>query len=416
MVAGRARWPRPPRPRRRRPAAAGARAGWSSPGCACAARRPSAAPGRRGRGRRSARCARAGARAAGRRGRAGSAPARRLVVAHAEPQRAPRPLVERRERARARALVLHDPHGIEGEQTPVIGPTWPSSLPQRSRISPTASRAAAASRSAAQPSSRHAATSARRCGSQTRSQSIGGPACSSVSALEPLDHLAGRGDGHHVRARALRSRTAPPRWPLDRARRARPRPAPAAPRPRRRRRPAGASRRRPRRPPATRTASAKDSRPDVDGAHALQHAGARVMTELAHLAAAVRAAPGLQAKRELRAARAPRLRARRRRRGARRARRRPARALRRGHRPRSARGRPVRGRRRGGRHQRGRRSRHGRAAPRARRHARQPRPRPRRDACSTAWRGRPSGSPCRSSAATSRSAPRRRCRPSAPAP
>ena len=45
--------------------------------------------------------------------------------------------------------------------------------------------------------------------------------------------------------------------------------------------------------------------PDVDGAHALQHAGARVMPDLAHLAAAVRAAPGLLGKRDLRAARRP---------------------------------------------------------------------------------------------------------------
>ena len=95
---------------RRRAGSRRRRAGWSSPGCACGARRPSAAPARRGRGRRSARCARAGARAAAARGRAGSgAPSHGLVVADAEPQRAPRPLVERREGPRPRALVAHDP-------------------------------------------------------------------------------------------------------------------------------------------------------------------------------------------------------------------------------------------------------------------------------------------------------------------
>ena len=196
-------------------------------------------------------------------------------------------------------------------------------------------------------------------------------------ALEPVDHLTGRGDGQHVRARAFERAQRRRVGRLHRARRARPTPAPAAPRHRPRRPPAGASRRRPPRPPA-RAPRRRTTKADVDGAHALQHAGARVMPDLAHLAAAVRAAPGLRPSASCACSIAS-----------------PfaldgddgavvahgdgrlvvcGEAIA----PRAARRRSVRGRRRRGGHQRGRRARHGRAPARAGRHADQPRPRARR--------------------------------------
>ena len=108
--------------------------------------------------------------------------------------------------------------GIEGEQTPVIGPTWPCSLPGSSAISPRASSAAASSREAAQPSNSAAAVSARRCGSHTRSQAIGGPECSSSPSRSPgTTEPAGatvtaRGDAPSIAstARAFASATASP--------------------------------------------------------------------------------------------------------------------------------------------------------------------------------------------------------------
>ena len=191
--------------------------------------------------------------------------------------------------------------GIEGEQTPVIGPTWPCSLPQRSAH--LARRPAApppSSRSAAQPSSRHAATSARRCGSHDALPLDRRPGVQQHPVLEPVDHLARRRDGHARAGARPRSRAAPPRWP-PRSR------SPCAPHARSSSATTSAS------PPPggrqststtsapwTRTRVGERRQPDVDGAHALQHAGARVMPDLAHLAAAVRAAPGLRAKRELR--------------------------------------------------------------------------------------------------------------------
>ena len=56
-------------------------------------------------------------------------PLDRLVVADPEPQRPARALVERRERARADVASSTTQTGIDGEQTPVIGPTWSCSLP-----------------------------------------------------------------------------------------------------------------------------------------------------------------------------------------------------------------------------------------------------------------------------------------------
>ena len=210
-----------------------------------------------------------------------------------------------------------------------------------------------------------------------------------------------------------RSRTARPRWPDRSAGRAHPTPAPGAPRHRRHR---------PRRAPvdvdhlgaldAHRVGERSEA--DVDGAHVLQHAGARVMSELAHLAAAVRAAPGLRAKRELALlegrgfasdgddaalvahgdgqlvlcgeAIAPALLA--------------ADPFAAGAAAVATNVADVRAKAAGPS-----RSSTPSSAPTATTRRR----------CSTAWRGRPSGSPCRSSAATSRSAPRPRCRPSAPA-
>ena len=66
-------------------------------------------------------------------------------------------------------------------------------------MSPRSSSAAASSRSPAQPSNSAAATSARRCGSQTRSHSIGGPECSSVPSPSPGTTVARRRDGDGLR-------------------------------------------------------------------------------------------------------------------------------------------------------------------------------------------------------------------------
>ena len=176
-----------------------AAAGCRSPGCACAARRPSAGPARRGRGRRSGpvaleQRAPAPARARSRRKRR---PLDRLVVADAEPQRPPRPLVQRRERARAGRLVLAPPRPAStASRRRSSARRGRARCRARRRTSPRRAARAAPSRSAAQPSNRQAASSARRCGSHTRSQSIGGPECSSVRSLEPVDHLARRRDRH----------------------------------------------------------------------------------------------------------------------------------------------------------------------------------------------------------------------------
>ena len=139
--------------------------------------------------------------------------------------------------------------GIDGEQTPVIGPTWSCSFPDSSAISPAASSRSASARSGAQPSNTAAASSARRCGSQTRSHSIGGPECSSSPSRS-------RGTtspaGATVTARGLRGLD-----PLDRLARWRPRSA-------RRARPTGASGPRAspgRRPPAAASRRRRPARP-----------------------------------------------------------------------------------------------------------------------------------------------------------
>ena len=75
--------------------------------------------------------------------------------------------------------------GIDGEHTPVIGPTCECSLPEASVISPRSSSRAASSRDVPQPSNTAAASSARRCGSQTRSHVIGGPECRSIPSPSP---------------------------------------------------------------------------------------------------------------------------------------------------------------------------------------------------------------------------------------
>ena len=102
--------------------------------------------------------------------------------------------------------------GIEGEQTPVIGPTWACSLPGSSAISPRASSRSAASRSGAHPSNTTAASSARRWGSHTCSHAIGGPECSSMPSPSPgTTSPAGATDsacGSTPSARATASRLA----------------------------------------------------------------------------------------------------------------------------------------------------------------------------------------------------------------
>ena len=393
MVAGQRARRRPPRPRRRRPAAGRGRAGWSSPGCACAARRPSAAPAPRGRGRRSARCARAA--------RASSGPARsRRKRARSTASSSPTPNHSVRpgpslsvENARTpERLVLHDPdrhrRRADAGHRPDVA-VLVAAIAAGPRRRPAAPRPP--SRSAAQPSSRHAATSARRCGSHTRSHAIGGPACSSIAVARARRSTSPAGATVTACGRAPSSALSAAAFACLDALAVR---APRALEQRDDLRVAAARRA----PvdvddvgPLVAHGVGEGCQPDVDGAHALQHAGARVMPDLAH----------------------PRRRRPRRARPAGQARPAPARApagfarstattrplvahgdgqlvlVRRGDRPRAARGRPVRRRRGGGRDQRRRRPRHGRAAARARRHARQPRPRRTPSACSTGSRGRP---------------------------
>ena len=108
---------------------------------ACAARRPCSGPGRRARRRRSARGARASAPAAGRgrRGRSAAArPTRRRRRRTTASARRPRSA----SRTRAREPSSTTQTGIDGEQTPVIGPTCACSLPDASAISPRSSSAA----------------------------------------------------------------------------------------------------------------------------------------------------------------------------------------------------------------------------------------------------------------------------------
>ena len=163
------------------------------------------------------------------------------------------------ENARTPAASSSTTHtGIDGEQTPVIGPTWSCSLPLRNRTSPAASAAAAASRSSAHPSSRQAATSARRCGLAGVLPGHRRPACSSVRSSRPAIDLVRRRDGHRVWPRPLDRRQRRRVGRLDALTVRAPGAASAAPPARGRRRPAGASRRRspsrPARAPPRRTA------------------------------------------------------------------------------------------------------------------------------------------------------------------
>ena len=140
--------------------------------------------------------------------------------------------------------------GIEGEHTPVIGPTWSCSLPGSSAISPAASIRSASARSSAQPSNTTAASSARRWGSQTSSYAIGGPECRSMPSRSPgTTAPAGSTPTAHGDT-LLEPLDDARRWPPTRGRRRRPTAAPAPPAPRGRRRPAAASPPPPPAPPA----------------------------------------------------------------------------------------------------------------------------------------------------------------------
>ena len=155
-------------------------------------------------------------------------PLDRLVVADAEPQRPPGPLVEGRERAAARRPRRPRPASTASRRRS-------SARRGRARCPAPArcrrARAAPPPPRGRPPSPRRAtaARSARRCGSQTRSQVIGGPECSSTPSRRP----------GHDRARAARPSPPAARSPRSPARRAR-----WPPRPRRRAGPTAASGRR----------------------------------------------------------------------------------------------------------------------------------------------------------------------------
>ena len=320
------------------------------------------------------------------------------------------------ENARApRASSSTTQTGIEGEQTPVIGPTWSCSLPrlERDLAAPRAARAAA--RAVRRPALEHARRpAARAAAGRTR-----GPTRSAARSAAAC------------RRRSPRT-TSPAGATVSAPRRARPRCA----RPRAR---VGRCDRVAVARPTARVRSASDRRvaargrapvdlddrrallaqrvgerrqPDVDGARQARsrrrHGPLAVpMADLADLAARrPRPRPACAAKRDLdlldrlpgagvdgddAALVAARRRAT------------SCSAARRSRR-RSLRGRPVRRRRRGRGHERRRRARDGRAAARARRHARQPRPRARRARARRPRVGRRTCSACPSSAGTSRSA------------
>ena len=190
--------------------------------------------------------------------------------------------------------------GIDGEHTPVIGPTWSCSLPGSSAISPRSSAAVAASRFGSQPSNSTAATSARRCGSQTRSHVIGGPECSSRPSRMPgTTSRAGatvtaRGDAPSIAATArefasrdrVAVRAPEPREQRDRVRVAA-----------RRRPPVDVDDRRALRP--QRVGERREA--EVDRGDLAQHVHGRAasMAPMDDLVAIVRNAPGLLGKRDL---------------------------------------------------------------------------------------------------------------------
>ena len=129
-------------------------------------------------------------------------PLDRLVVADAEPQRPARSLVERGERARSSRPRRPTPAStVSRRRSSAPRGRARCRAPARSRRA----RAAAAPPrgSAAQPSNSTAATSARRCGSQTRSHVIGGPECSSSAVAHARHDVARRRDGDRARRRAL---------------------------------------------------------------------------------------------------------------------------------------------------------------------------------------------------------------------
>ena len=186
-------------------------------------------------------------RRAAARARRGRSAGRSTASSSPTPNHSVRPGPRSASRTRAAPPSSTTHTGIDGEQTPVIGPTWSCSLPGSSAISPRCEqrrRLGAIGR----PALEHAAaSSARRCGSHTRSHAIGGPECSSSPSRSPGTTVpagatvTARGDAPSIAATASR---------VGR----RDRVAVAAPQPRqqrhrrRRRRPAGASR--PRRPTA----------------------------------------------------------------------------------------------------------------------------------------------------------------------
>ena len=200
-------------------------AGCRSPGCACAARRPSAGPARRAP-RTSIGPVRSSS-AASTRPRAVAEEAQALdglVVADAEPERPPRPLVERRERAHAARLVLDDPDRHRRR----------ADAGHRARRGRARCRSRGASRRGEQrarrrrgrrpsPRTGRPRRSARRCGSHTRSQAIGGPGVQRARRRRARRSRRPRGATVSARGRtpsiALDRRRV---GPLDRARRAAP--------------------------------------------------------------------------------------------------------------------------------------------------------------------------------------------------
>ena len=93
--------------------------------------------------------------------------------------------------------------GIEGEHTPVIGPTWSCSLPGSSAISPAASIRSASERSSAQPSNTTAASSARRWGSQTSVKQDRRSRVQEHAVAQPRHHRARRLDADGARRHLL---------------------------------------------------------------------------------------------------------------------------------------------------------------------------------------------------------------------
>ena len=303
MVAGDEARRRPRRRAPRRRARGRASAGCRSPGCACAARRPCSGPGRRAP-KTSTGPRRSSSRASGGPSSSRKKRSRSTASSSPTPNHSVRPgpslSVEK-----ARAPPSSTTHtGIDGEQTPVIGPTWSCSLPGSSAISPRSStprRVVAIARPALEQRARRPARAAagrRRAPTRSAARSAAAARRASPGTTSPR-----RRDGHRARRGAPRSaRTASRVGGRDRGRRARPTAASAARR-------ASAS------PPAggrqststtgapwSRSASANVDSPRLT---AVDARAARVMVQsppmpdLEALVAAVRSAPGLLGKRDL---------------------------------------------------------------------------------------------------------------------